>query len=142
MTVSTRFAALVGVLLLAHPAARAVTLGVRGPSFTINGKPAFLVGISYYAGLGASKKTWKSDLNWSLDLSNERNIRDARYTPIGDLSRLRDEVKRLDPNRLVTASHGGDISRDELLEYINTAHLDFVCPHRPRDKGSAAQTEA
>lgn len=224
---------LMAIGLPAMPA-RALTLAVSGANFTLNDQPVFLVGISYYAGLGASVATWKTDLgemkrygfnwlrvwatwsafendvsavdpagkarepylgrlrelikecgsrgiavdvtlsrgngtrsspnlqgyeahrravetlvgalkpwrNWYLDLSNERNIRDARYTSMEDLGRLRDEVKRLDPKRLVTASHGGDISREELREYLIDAKLDFVCPHRPRDKGSAEQTEA
>jgi len=79
--------------------------------------------------------------NWYLDLSNERNVRDKRYTSMEDLSVLRDAVKRIDPNRLVTASHGGDIDEDSLRGYLTVARLDFVCPHRPRDPHSPAQTD-
>lgn len=214
--------------------ALATTLGTRGSAFTVDGKPTFLLGASFYSALGVTKETWKTDLdalqkrgfnwirvwatwaafyndvsavdeagnpreryltrlkdlvaecdrrklivditlsrgngknaspnlqgleshrqavetivtalkswrNWYLDLSNERNIRDARFAPIGDLRALRDEVKRLDPDRLVTASHGGDISRKELEEYLSQAKLDVVCPHRPRDKTSSDQTDA
>lgn len=228
------FAVLALLLLSPGIPARATTLAVDGSHFTLNRKPAFLLGISYYAGLGSTEQSWKSDLdqmklhgfnwlrvwatwaafendisavdpqgnprepfmgrlkqlvtecdrrglvvdvtlsrgdgsrasphlqgfeahrlavdalvralkswrNWYLDLSNERNIRDARYTSMEDLARLRDEVKRLDPERLVTASHGGDIGREELREYLTEAKVDFVCPHRPRDKGAAEQTEA
>jgi hypothetical protein len=37
-------------------------LGIKGTAFTVNGKPTFLYGISYYGGLGASEETLKSDL--------------------------------------------------------------------------------
>jgi hypothetical protein len=43
---------------------------------------------------------------------------------------------------LVTASHAGDISREELSEYVRTVEVDFLAPHRPRDAGSPRQTEA
>lgn len=216
------------------PSARATDLTIQGGRFRLNGRPTFLLGISYFAALGAPEKTVRRDLdamqrcgfnwirvwatwaaydndvsavdadgrarapflarlewlvaecdrrgvvvdvtlargdgtggsarlpgftahqravetlvsalkphhNWFLDLSNERNIGDRRFTSIADLSRLRLTVKRLDPRRLVTASHGGDISQEELRDYLTKAGLDFVCPHRPRDAGSAAQTEA
>jgi CubicO group peptidase (beta-lactamase class C family) len=78
--------------------------------------------------------------NWYLDLSNERNIKDKRYTSIDELRNLRERVRLLDPWRLVTASHAGDISKEELREYLSVP-VDFVTPHRPRNAGSAAQTE-
>jgi len=82
-------------------------------------------------------KPWR---NWYLDLSNERNIRDKRYTSLDDLKRLREFARQLDPNLLVTASHAGDVSRDELREYLQVAGVDFISPHRPRDAGSPSQT--
>ncbi|HZP80531.1 MAG TPA: hypothetical protein VFB21_02730 [Chthonomonadaceae bacterium] len=210
------------------------TLGIQGTAFTLNGKPTFLYGLSYYGGLGASEATWKADLdrmpqngfnwlrvwatwsafgsdvsavdseghprepylsrlkalvsecdrrglivdvtltrgagttaqsglpsfpahqravetllaalkpwrNWYLDLSNERNIGDKRHTSIADLARLRQAVKRLAPERLVTASHGGDMTREDVRAYLLDAGLDFLCPHRPRDPDSPGQTEA
>jgi hypothetical protein len=80
--------------------------------------------------------------NWYLDLSNERNIRDPRYTSFEDLQQLREAVRRIDPQRLVTASHAGDIHRDELREYLLTVKVDFISPHRPRHAESPKQTEA
>jgi hypothetical protein len=80
--------------------------------------------------------------NWYLDLSNERNIQDKRFTGIEDLKQLRAVARRLDPTLLVTASHGGDIGRDELREYLLAAGVDFISPHRPRDAQSPGQTEA
>ena len=82
-------------------------------------------------------KPWR---NWYLDLSNERNIRDKRFASFADLRTLRDLAKELNPGLLITASHGGDISRNDLGEYLQTAQVDFVSPHRPRDARSPAQT--
>lgn len=48
----------------AHDSADAVTvLGSRNSQFTINGEPAFLLGISYYGGLGASEDFVRQDLD-------------------------------------------------------------------------------
>jgi hypothetical protein len=215
-------------------ARRPLRLGIAGTRFTVDGKPTFLLGISYYAALGASPNTVGKDLdrmrrfgfnwirvwadwssfgdnvsavdssghprepylgnlrrlveecgrrgmvvdvtltrgdgrngspqlqgmaahlaavetlvsalkqlgNWYFDIANERNIGDARHVSIEDLRALRDTVKRLDPGRLVTASHGGDVDYEDLRRYTIAAGLDFICPHRPRDSGSAAQTES
>jgi len=80
--------------------------------------------------------------NWYLDLSNERNIRDSRFTSFADLKDLREAVRALDARRLVTASHGGDISREELVHYLKEARVDFLAPHRPRTGESANQTQS
>jgi len=84
-------------------------------------------------------KPWR---NSYLDLSNERNIRDKRYTSFAELKQLRELARRLDPNLLVTASHAGDATMDELREYLQVAGVDFISPHRPREAGSPSQTEA
>jgi hypothetical protein len=78
--------------------------------------------------------------NWYLDLANERNIEDRRFTSFADLKALREAAKRLKPDLLITASHAGDIAREELAEYAAVA--DFIAPHRPRQEGSPAETEA
>ncbi len=213
-------------------------LGIQGPSFTVNGRPKFLLGISYYAALGASEEhirrdlddlqgdgfnwlrvwaTWsafdtnisavdsqgearepflgkllwlvtecdqrglvvdvtvarderasnragsgggirdfashqravevlasalKQHRNWYLDLANEHDVRDDRYVSPGELQALRALARRLDPQLLVTASFGGhDLARHDVFEALVTAGLDFLSPHRPREPGSAAQTE-
>jgi hypothetical protein len=59
-----------------------------------------------------------------------------------DLKVLRELARRLEPRLLVTASHGGDLSQDELRKYLEVAQVDFVSPHRPRDAQSLRQTEA
>lgn len=210
-------------------------LAIKETRFTLNGEPTFLLGISYYGGLGASEETIRRDLdqmhksgfnwirvwatwsafggdvsavepttgearepyldslkklvaecdrrgmvvdvtlsrghvttgpprltrheahcravqtivealapyrNWYLDLSNERNIRDTRYTSTDELQALRKLVRRLNASRLVTASHGGDIDRGELRDYLEKVQVDFITPHRPRDAQSPRQTEA
>jgi hypothetical protein len=208
-------------------------LGIQGTSFTLNGRPTFLLGMSYYAALGAANETRDRDLaelkrrgfnwirlwatwaafendvsavdangrareeyltrllalviecdrlgivvdvslsrgnaitgrarlqsleahqravetlvgalkpyqNWYLDLSNERNVKDKRFTSFADLKVLRERVLKLDPDRLVTASHGGDISQAEVKEYVLTVGVDFLSPHRPRQAASPKATE-
>jgi hypothetical protein len=220
------------VMLLHAKAQGATVLGIEGTRFALDGRPTFLLGFSYYAGLGASEELIRSDLddfqkhgfnwlrvwatwasfgndvsavdaqgqprepflgrlkwlvaecdrrglvvdvtftrgkgvgqlpdfeahqravevlvealrphrNWYLDLANERDVRDARYVSAEELKRLRDLVRRLDPQRLVTASFGGhDLSADELRESTLTIGLDFLAPHRPRMAESPGQTEA
>jgi hypothetical protein len=80
--------------------------------------------------------------NWYLDLSNERNIRDSRHTGFDDLIALRAAARRLDPQRLLTASHAGDMSREECRRYVREVEVDFLAPHRPRHAESPGQTAA
>jgi hypothetical protein len=79
--------------------------------------------------------------NCYIDVANERNIADARHVPIPFVRRLRDRIKEIDPRRLVTASHAGDIEPDRLYEYLTGAKVDFLAPHRPRDPTSPAETQ-
>lgn len=82
----------------------------------------------------------KSFRNWYLDLANESNIRDDRFVSVNELRVLRDEVKRVDPKRLVTASFAGDMSREDLREYLLTVKVDFLAIHRPRHPNSPKET--
>ncbi len=212
----------------------ATTLGIQGTQFTLNGKPTFLLGISYYGGLGASEENIRKDLadmrkhgfnwlrlwatwasfdndvsaidadgkprekflnklgwlvaecdkrgivvdvtlsrgngvtgpprlqslaahrlavetivtalkpyeNWYLDLGNERNIKDKRFVSFDDLKELRAVVAKSDPKRLVTASHSGDMSKEDLKEYLTNVKVDFVSPHRRRTVKSIEATRA
>lgn len=207
----------------------ATELGIKGTQFTVNDKPTFLLGISYYGALGASKDfilkdldqmqrsgfnwfrvwaTWngfENDIaaidqqgearepflgtlqwlvkecdrrgiiidvtlhrgeeglkdtrslsravqtllvalkpyrNWYLDLANERNIRDARYVSFDELVEARKLAKKLDPARLVTASHAGDMGKEDLRRYLTEVELDFISPHRPREAKSPGDTAA
>jgi hypothetical protein len=81
--------------------------------------------------------------NWYLDLANEHDVRDARFVPDNELKALREQVRHLDPQRLVTASFGGhDLTPDQIRENVEAIGLDFLCPHRPRSAQSAAETES
>jgi len=83
----------------------------------------------------------KPHRNWYLDLGNERNIRDKRHVPFDDLRELCEVVRRIDPKRLVTASHAGDVPPDDLKTYLLDVKVDFLSPHRPRNAKSPGQTE-
>jgi hypothetical protein len=222
-----------GIAVPEEEQAAATRLGIDGTRFTINGRPAFLCGISYYGGLGANEQQLRADLddmqscginwlrvwatwaaydqdvsaldgtgmprepylgrlralvlecsrrrmivdvtlsrtrantgaglvgpeahrravqtlldtlgdldNWYLDLANERNIQDARFVGFDELRALRQALREGDPQRLVTASHGGDLSQQELGEYLHTVGVDFIAPHRGRHERSPAETEA
>ncbi|MFO0910497.1 MAG: serine hydrolase [Isosphaeraceae bacterium] len=81
--------------------------------------------------------------NWYLDLANERDVNDARFVPIAELKTLREQVRRLDPERLVTASFGGhDLSDDDVDTSTRMIGLDFLAPHRPRNPRSPRETMA
>ncbi|MBN1417584.1 MAG: cellulase family glycosylhydrolase, partial [Planctomycetes bacterium] len=221
--------------LLAGSGIRAAILGIDGTSFTLDGRPTFLIGASYYGGLGAPDETVARDLddlrgrgfNWIrvwatwasggvdvsavdaeggarepflgrlrhlveaadrrgividvtlarqngepaapgslpsqrahlravetiaralkpwrnvyFDVANERNIRDRRHVTLDEVKALRDAIRAIDPERLVTASHaGGDIGRKDVEGYVR-AGVDFLAPHRPRDAGSPEKTRA
>ena len=211
----------------------AAELGVEGTHFTLDGKPVFLLGISYYGALGASPETIRRDLddaqrlsfnwirvwatwsafggdvsavdgkgwarepylavlkrlaaecdrrgmvldvtlsrgngvtgsprlqtltahrravetllvamkaqrNWYLDLGNERNIRDKRFVPLDELKTLRDAAKGIDPKRLITASHAGELTRRDVQEYLDTVQVDFLSPHEPRNPAMPKRVE-
>ncbi len=78
--------------------------------------------------------------NVYFDVGNERNIRDARYVSFEEASALRNRIKELDPNRLVTASYGSDIPLEEIDDCLKDVQVDFITPHRPRDASSPHQT--
>jgi hypothetical protein len=88
--------------------------------------------------LAVELKAWR---NWYLDLSNERNVRDKRYSSFEELAALRRRVREIDPQRLVTASQGGDINSEELTRYLREVGVDFLAPHRPRGPQTANTTE-
>jgi hypothetical protein len=84
----------------------------------------------------------KAHRNWYLDLANEHDVHDGRYVPTTEIRALREQVRKLDPQRLVTASFGGDVDQAVVRKALVEAGLDFLCPHRPRTAESASQTEA
>jgi len=50
------------ILTVASAAMASTELGIQGTSFTLNGKPTFLLGVSYYGALGASEEFILRDL--------------------------------------------------------------------------------
>jgi len=88
-------------------------------------------------------RTLKPFRNWYLDLGNERDVGDARYVSLGELKQLREKVRTLDPDLLVTASFGGhDLSLKDVRGALDVAGVDLLCPHRPRHQRSPGETEA
>jgi hypothetical protein len=79
--------------------------------------------------LVSALKDWR---NWYLDLGNERNVRDKRYVSFDDLRQLRDAAKMIDPKRLITASHAGDLTREDIARYLDGVRVDFLSPHESR----------
>ncbi len=203
----------------------ATTLGIKGRCFTIEDKPTFLLGISYYGALGAPREfirkdledmkkfsfnwlrvwaTWnaygedvsavdkegnprepyfrklawivkecdrrglivditlnrgafsshkahlhgvevivkalKSYRNWYIDLANEHDVRDARFVSFPELRELREAVREIDPERLVTAS-GTPAGRETLRIYLYDIGVDFIAPHLSRNPQAPKQTE-
>ena len=86
-------------------------------------------------------KLLKPYYNWYVDLANEHDVRDKRFVSFEELKQLRETAKQMDSRLLVTAS-GGVKNRDDMLEYLQTVHVDFICPHLPRNSESIEQTEA
>jgi hypothetical protein len=85
----------------------------------------------------------KGQRNWYLDLANERDVRDARYVSKDELKTLRELVRDLDPQLLVTASFGGhDLSEDDVRDSLLDVGCDFLSVHRPRNPESPSQTES
>jgi len=115
-------------------------------TFTRDGPAVGNVGLNqaavYRRAIETVARRLKDYRNWYVDLGNERNIRDARFVGFEELCKLRRMVKKIDPGRLVTASHAGDIPGADLRRYLLEVKVDFISPHRPRNGRSAARTEA
>ena len=126
--------AVIAVLFAAMPAS-ATELGIDGTRFTIDGEPTFLLGASYYGGLGASDEALKADLdalqkagfNWIrvwatwvafgedfAAVDGEGRPRDAQ------LKKLQQLVAECDRRGMivdVTISRGGGDDRDRLIKH-------------------------
>ena len=79
--------------------------------------------------------------NAIVDVAAEWNAPAAGGVSIAFVKQLRDRIKQADPQRLVTASHAGDVEPDLLYQYLMAAKVDFLAPHRPVGPDSQAQTE-
>lgn len=80
--------------------------------------------------------------NVYIDMGNERNLLDRRLVRFEELDELRDTIRRIDPDRLATASASGDIPLVDVSRYLLLAKVDFLAPHRPRCADAPAQTAA
>ncbi|NUM53180.1 MAG: hypothetical protein HUU46_06025 [Candidatus Hydrogenedentes bacterium] len=78
--------------------------------------------------------------NVYFDIGNERNVGDERHVPIKEVGDLVRAVKQIDPDRLCTASDGGDLSKEATIELVEIGGADFICPHRARVEESPMQT--
>ena len=78
--------------------------------------------------------------NVYFDVGNERNVGDGRYVSIAEVAELIAAVKAIDSERLCTASQGGAISKKDCIRYVNEGHVDFICPHQPRNAESPGKT--
>jgi len=205
-----------------------VTLGIQGDQFTINGTPAFLLGISYYGGLGATTRTLSRDMakmgrygfNWMrvwatwessgdnvsavdvegrcrqpymdrlvelvrqanergivvdvtltrgpllptfeahkdavrllaetlnpfrnvyFDPANENSVRGRRYVSVEELAALCQEIRSVDPGRLITTSGLGPSGPEEVRRWLDATRVDFVSPHLSRKPDSPRATAA
>jgi len=91
--------------------------------------------------LAAELKVWR---NWYLDMANEHNIRSkslaTKFVSFEDARKLRDRVRKVDPDRLVTISYVRDASKEDVRRYVLDVQVDFLSPHRPRNPTSAGET--
>ena len=117
----------------------AVTLSPADPT---SGAPLLDGEAAHLAAAAAIAEGLRPLRNVYFDLAAERNQPGPAGVPIATVRKLRDLVKRIDPDRLVTASHAGDIEPDRLYEYLVTAKVDFLAPHRPLGPASPGETEA
>jgi hypothetical protein len=106
----------------------------------VSGRPRLATHETHRRAVETIVEALKSERNWYLDLANERNIKDQRFASFGDLKALRTAVRAIDPKRLVTASHAGDIPKDEVARYVEFVGVDFLSPHRPRNARSPKET--
>jgi len=81
--------------------------------------------------------------NVFFDLGNERDVMDTRYVSIDEVRDLAMAVRAADPDRIVTASLGGnppDSAAAKYIELYMTADIDLAAPHSPRNDVWADQT--
>jgi hypothetical protein len=78
-----------------------------------------------------------------FDLGNERDVGDSRFLSVDEVRDLAAAVRAVDPDRLVTASLGGnppDAAAAKYIDLYSTADVDFATPHFPRNDEWADQT--
>ena len=77
-------------------------------------------------------------------MANEHNIRSkslaTKFVSFEDARTLRNRAKKVDEQRLVTISYVRDSSKEDVFSYLLDVQVDFLSPHRPRDRKSASET--
>lgn len=106
----------------------------KGPSFPSNLE-------QHRAVLGTLTRELLPFRNVYFDVGNERNVGDDRFVSLEEVGELIAFVKSIDPDRLCTASQGGDIGEKELGRYLDVGKVDFITPHRPRNPESPSETK-
>ncbi len=85
-------------------------------------------------------KELKRYRNVYFDLANERDQHyGIAFVSYAELRALRDRVKAVDADRLVTAS-GEPTDLADLSRYLVEAGMDFIAPHLARDFGTEKRT--
>lgn len=106
-----------------------------------SGQPAMLRDVAAHIQAVRTLTTaLKPHRNVYVDLANERDLKN-KWVSFEDLRRMRDALKAIDPDRLVTASSTGEPDDEEFIGSIRTAGLDFLTPHVPRSSASAARNK-
>ena len=143
---------LLSLLIVSSVAGADTELGIKGKQFTINGKPTFLSGISFYGALGASKDFIRRDLDdmqkfgfnwfrvWSTwgAFDNEVSAVDPQGNPrepyLGKLKWLVEECDRRGIIVDVTFSRGNGITgpvRLQSTEALRRAAKTIVTALKP-----------
>ena len=135
------------IILTACSATLAQTeLGVKGRQFTINGKPIFLLGISYYGALGASKDSIR------LDLDDMQKYGFNWFRVWATWAAFDNEISAVEPEGkprqsylaklewLIAECDRRDIDKKELKGILLDVQVDFLAPHRPRHQKSPETT--
>src|SRR5690349_3447632 len=103
----TTFIAAVAVLLGLACNTGATEIGTKGTQFTINDQPTFLLGCSYYGGLGATEENVRGDLDelkrhginwvrvWATWASFEFDVSAVTSDTGGERRPYRDRLKHL-----------------------------------------------
>jgi hypothetical protein len=96
---------------------------------------------AHLRGVETLARALKGHRNVYFDLANERdqNYAGGSFVSYAELKEMRDRVKAIDPNRLVTAS-GEPTGVADLEDYLVQSGLDFVSPHLARDAGTEKRT--
>ena len=85
-------------------------------------------------GIMAATQELKSYRNLLFDIQNERNVYGPFRRPLAaeDVIRIRDGIKSIDPERVVTASNSSERTADFASDFAAQTNLDVTAYHDPR----------